>query len=196
MILSGYVCAYQRNIKCWCQSNTFTILWYHDTEIVSALLALHDRNPSVDSPYKRAVMWSFDVFSVLTLQWHHNECNSVSNHQLLDCLLNCLLRRRAKKTLKLRVTGLCEGNPPVTGGFPSQRASNAENVSIWWCHHDNKLFNYRYSNQTATPPRNSSIKTLGFRQILHHICQTVITTKLNLIIKSTKMLTWHKINSK
>ena len=22
------------------------------------------------------------------------------------------------------------------GGFPSQRASNAESVSIWWCHHD------------------------------------------------------------
>ena len=32
----------------------------------------------------------------------------------------------------LSVTGLCEGNPPVTGGFPSQRASNTENVSIWW----------------------------------------------------------------
>ena len=25
---------------------------------------------------------------------------------------------------------LCEGNSPVTGGFPSQRASNAENASI------------------------------------------------------------------
>ena len=38
----------------------------------------------------------------------------------------------SKKTSKLRVTGLCEGNPPVTGEFPAQRASNAENVSIWW----------------------------------------------------------------
>ena len=28
-----------------------------------------------------------------------------------------------------------ERNPPVTGGFPSQRASNAENVSIWWRQH-------------------------------------------------------------
>ena len=44
--------------------------------------------------------------------------------------------RRPKKTPKLRVTGLCEGNPPVTDGFPSQRASNAENVSIWWRHHE------------------------------------------------------------
>ena len=33
---------------------------------------------------------------------------------------------QGKKTSKLRANGLCEGNPPVTGGFPSQRASNAE----------------------------------------------------------------------
>ena len=29
-----------------------------------------------------------------------------------------------------KTTGLYERNPPVTGEFPSQRASNAENVSI------------------------------------------------------------------
>ena len=28
------------------------------------------------------------------------------------------------------------GNSPITGEFPAQRASNAENVSIWWRHHD------------------------------------------------------------
>ena len=44
-------------------------------------------------------------------------------------------RRRPKKASKLRVTGLCVGNSPVTGEFPAQRASNAENVSIWWRHH-------------------------------------------------------------
>ena len=47
-------------------------------------------------------------------------------------------RRRSKKTSKLRVTGLCEGNSPVTGEFPAQRASNAENVSILWRHHANQ----------------------------------------------------------
>ena len=36
----------------------------------------------------------------------------------------------AMETSKLRVTGLCEGNSPVTGELPAQRASNAENVSI------------------------------------------------------------------
>ena len=39
-------------------------------------------------------------------------------------------RRRSKNTSKIRVTGLCAGNSPVTGEFPAQRASNAENVSM------------------------------------------------------------------
>ena len=71
-----------------------------------------------------------------SLHWRHNEPDSVSNHQPHDCLLNCLFRRRSKKTSKLRVTGLCAGNSPLTSEFPAQMASNAENVSIWWRHHD------------------------------------------------------------
>ena len=50
-------------------------------------------------------------------------------------LLKRLFRRSSKKTSKLCITGRCEGNSPVTGEFPAQRASNAENVSIWWRHH-------------------------------------------------------------
>ena len=41
-----------------------------------------------------------------------------------------------KKTPKLRVTGLCVWNSPGTGGFPAQMASYAENISIWWRHHE------------------------------------------------------------
>ena len=70
-----------------------------------------------------------------SLQWRHNGLTGVSIHQLHDCLLNRLLRRRPKKTPKLRVTGLCAGKSPVTGEFPAQMASNAENVSIWWRFH-------------------------------------------------------------
>ena len=69
------------------------------------------------------------------LQWRHNDHDGVSNHEPYDCLLNRLFRRRSKKTSKLRVTGLCARNSPVTGEFPAQRASYAENVSIWWRHH-------------------------------------------------------------
>ena len=69
------------------------------------------------------------------LQWRHNGCDSVSNHQPHDCLLNLLFRRRSKKTSKLRVTGLCAWNSLVTGEVPAQMDSYAENVSIWWRHH-------------------------------------------------------------
>ena len=47
-----------------------------------------------------------------SLHWRHNDHDGVSNHQPHGCLLNRLFRRRSKKTLKLRVTGLCAGNSP------------------------------------------------------------------------------------
>ena len=54
-----------------------------------------------------------------SLQWRRNECDGDLNHQRLDCLLNRLFRRRSKK-IWFRITGLCEGNSPVTGDFPTK----------------------------------------------------------------------------
>ena len=82
-----------------------------------------------------------------TLQSRHNGHDSVSNHQHHDCLLNRLFRRRSKKTPKLRVTGLCAGNSPGTGEFHAQMVSNAEDVSIWWRHHE--YWNYHCRNTRA-----------------------------------------------
>ena len=82
-----------------------------------------------------------------TLQWRHNERNGVSNHQRLDCLLSRLFRLRSKKTSKLRVTGLCEGNSPVSVNSPHKWPvtrkmfpfddviMNAKNVFISWLAH-------------------------------------------------------------
>ena len=69
---------------------------------------------------------------------HYNDVimSAMASHQRRVCILNRLTRRRSKKTSKLRVTGLCEGNSPATGEFPAKRASNAENVSISWRHHE------------------------------------------------------------
>ena len=67
----------------------------------------------------------------IALRWRRNE----SNHQPHHCLLNRLFGCRSKKTSKLCVSGLCAGNSPGTGEFPTQMASYAENVSIWWRHH-------------------------------------------------------------
>ena len=133
----------------------FTSLWRHDIETLSTLVGfvlaiilnnLLNKSSVIDDfrGHCACATWVDFTFTkihnrgnvdMVTLRWRHNDRDGVSNHQRLDCLLNRLCRRRSKKASKLRVTGLCAGNSPVTGEFPSQRASNVENVSIWWLHH-------------------------------------------------------------
>ena len=93
----------------------------------------YTRTPNVISP----VMFSTWLPKQrLPLQWRHNEHDGVSNHPPHIHLLNRLFRHRSKKTSKLRVTGLLWGEFSGDRWIPAQRASNAENVSIWWRHHN------------------------------------------------------------
>ena len=55
---------------------------------------------------KGTVLWR----PLLLLQWSHNGRDGVSNHRRVEAQI--------KEISKLRVTGLCEGNPPVTSGSP------------------------------------------------------------------------------
>ena len=67
---------------------------------------------------------------------HYNDViMGVMASQITSLTIVRLFMGKSKKTSKLRVTGFCEGNSPVTGEFPAQMASNAENVYIWWRHH-------------------------------------------------------------
>ena len=79
----------------------------HQMETFSASLAICAGNSpfTAEVHTQRPVMRSFDVFFDLSL------------YEL-----------RSEKISKLRVSGLSQGNSPLTGEFPSQRASNAENV--------------------------------------------------------------------
>ena len=89
-------------------------------------------------------------------RWRHNGRDGVSNHQTRDCLLILIFRRRSKKASKPCVNGLCAGNSPVTGEFPAQKASSAENVSIWWRHHDtSESVRYSYSQSVVIIVRRS-----------------------------------------
>ena len=90
--------------------------------------------------------------------------NGISNHQPRHCLFNRLFRHRSKKTSKLCVTGLCAGNSPVTGEFPTQMASNAENVSIWWRHHEDWQ---SWADRNVTPS-NYTLEELSDRFLLLH----------------------------
>ena len=62
---------------------------------------------------------------------HHPGPSYQSNSNLTVCSTVCSgwqQRKQHSSTL----LALCEGNPPVTGGFPSQRASNTESISMAW----------------------------------------------------------------
>ena len=115
--------------------------------------------------------------------WRHNEGEGVSNHQPHDCLLNRLFKAHIKGTSKLRVTGLCEGNSPVNSEFHAQRASNAENVSIWWRHHDSFLVTsssmFVYIDSSLYATTNVSVFTLQYviwnRQYLFSSTEVSVT---------------------
>ena len=85
---------------------------------------------------QRSIIQRYEPLLLLPLRWRRNGRDGVSNHQPHDCLLNHLFRRRTKETWKLRVTGPWAKNSSVNGEFPAQRASKAENVSVWWRYHD------------------------------------------------------------
>ena len=98
-----------------------------------------------------------------TLQGCYNGRNGVWNHQPHHCLLNRLFRRRSQKTSMLRVPGLCAGNSSVTGEFPAQMASNAENVSIWWRHHATACSSQdHYSDPLLSTPKWFAAKYENF----------------------------------
>ena len=80
------------------------------------------------SNYLRRLVLGYHCF---TLEWRHNERNWSQITRVSIVYSHFFFRRRPKKILK----------PRVTGEFPAQRASNVENYSIWWRHHEtDRLF--------------------------------------------------------
>ena len=57
------------------------------------------------------------------------------NHRKLHCLMKSLFTLTTKKSSEVYIIGPLLDVPSVTGEFPSERASNAENVAISWCDH-------------------------------------------------------------
>ena len=82
-------------------------------------------------------MWKMIFFwVVIPLEWNHM---SILMSQITSNMTVCSPRFKLmyiKKISKIIITGPLwgESSPPVTGGFPSQRASNAQSVSMSWHH--------------------------------------------------------------
>ena len=73
------------------------------------------------------------------------------------------------------------GNSPVTGEFPTQRASNAEYVSIWWRHHEHS----KHAMQCGTAVILESIsgicsESLATRLFVQQLIQTKKTTRFKI----------------
>ena len=69
------------------------------------------------------------------LQWRHDGHDGVFKSPASPLFTQPLIHVQFKENTKApRHWPLC-GNSPVTGEFTAQRASNTENVSIWWRHH-------------------------------------------------------------
>ena len=73
-------------------------------------------------------------------RWCHNERDGVSNHRVLHCLLNRLFSHRKHQSsaslafvrgIELELELISTGDQWI----PTQRASDAGNVSVWWRHH-------------------------------------------------------------
>ena len=108
---------------------------------------------SVRNPVYHGKVWEISTNNTIknhaqTFQWCHNERDGVSKHQPQDSLFNHLFRHRSKKT---------------------QRASNAENVSIWWRHHE-ILGTYYISIIVTTSyySLGTRLKKLNYIVVIHY----------------------------
>ena len=89
------------------------------------------------------MIWMFGSFALYqnynTLQWSHNERDGVLS-LAFRWFAQPFDQAQIKENIKVRRHRLWWGNSPVTGEFPAQRASDADNVSISWRHHSLQIY--------------------------------------------------------
>ena len=104
-------------------------LWPHYNVMIMGIVVEHYFKCHSCNITKLELYETVPLSTPFALQWRYNERTGVSNHQPLECLLDRLYMPRSKKVSKRHWP--LWGNSPVTGEFPTQRAtSNAENVSV------------------------------------------------------------------
>ena len=93
-------------------------------------IILHLNRPRVHY----SVGFSDSLSMTMTLEWARWRLKSPTSR----LFTHLFILTQINEISKLRVTGHCAGNSPVTGEFDAQMASNAATVSIWWRHHGMK----------------------------------------------------------
>ena len=107
-------------------------------------------------------------------QYHNNDVIMSVMASQITSLTIVYSTVRSKKTSKLRVTGLCPGNSPVTGEWiPRANGRLRGKVSIWWRHHG--MYQHelnRFYDKTMVTPVFLSILHKGWGQ--WNICINVV----------------------
>ena len=117
------------------------------------------------------ISWIYVINLIISLQWGHNERDGVPYHQRLGCLLNRLFRLYKKKNINAPCPWPLWRESTGDRWIPLTKASYAENLSIWWCHHISGLFNWSCGNRMITLPTTEvSLTEMGKLDL----CQTAI----------------------
>ena len=74
------------------------------------------------------LIWLGSCAFIKLIKWVPSSVKSPATPMFVQPFVYAYIR----KASKLGVNSHCEGNPPVTGVLPSQRASNAENIPVLW----------------------------------------------------------------
>ena len=89
---------------------------------------------------------------------------------------------------------LCDGNPLVTNGFPLQRASYAENISMSWRLHDRNWMNKKHYDGTGM-----ILVDVGMRYFVRHshapTSHIYVSGILNMNF-TTKFIHWNTFDTK
>ena len=118
-----------------CMFISFTLIhWFHDVSVAKSLpthCRLEPHNAALVGvggswPHRGHVCTHYSDVIMSTMVSHFTGIRIV-----YSTVCSGAGQRKHQSSVSLAV---CEGNSPVTGELPAQRASDAENFSIWWHH--------------------------------------------------------------
>ena len=75
-----------------------------------------------------------------------NGHDGISNYQSIS-VCSAVCSDWQQRNIMSALLYICEGNPVITGGFPTQRDRNTENVPIWW-HHNEELIKTSHNSSS------------------------------------------------
>ena len=84
------------------------------------------------------LLFIFITFIAASVDHNNDVLMSAMSSQITgdSIIIHAFAQPQFEENIKAsRHWALCAGNSLVTSEFPAQRASNAENISIWWRHH-------------------------------------------------------------